>query len=180
MRDRAEQTVALGAELSTLLSDLVAKLFAPERLELAYSGGAVDTVLSAIEEAFAAERGKPAQTRLNLSPYLPKVKNEEIAIPSELNYVAQGYNIAALGASFSPALLIAKKVLETDYLWEQVRVAGGAYGCFVSLERSGDLAFVSYRDPRSEIGRQSPILAGAQACSPCRSARGGQRPGSTL
>ena len=40
-----------------------------------------------------------------------------------------------------------RSILNTEYLWNQVRIIGGAYGCFCSFTSMGDSFFVSYRDP---------------------------------
>ena len=44
-------------------------------------------------------------------------------------------------------MLVLKTIASLDYLWNRVRVQGGAYGGFANLARSGNIVFVSYRDP---------------------------------
>lgn len=74
-------------------------------------------------------------------------KNEGLLTPSNVQYVAKGYNFKKLGYEYSGKLLVLKTIMSLDYLWNRVRVQGGAYGGFANLVRSGNLAFVSYRDP---------------------------------
>ncbi|WP_291569971.1 insulinase family protein [Clostridium sp. UBA4548] len=74
-------------------------------------------------------------------------KNEGLLTPSNVQYVAKGYNFRRLGYEYSGKLLVLKTIMSLDYLWNRVRVQGGAYGGFANLVRSGNLAFVSYRDP---------------------------------
>ena len=51
------------------------------------------------------------------------------------------------GLDYTGALRVLKVIMGYDYLWNQVRVKGGAYGCMCSFSKSGDSYFVSYRDP---------------------------------
>ncbi|MDD3311657.1 insulinase family protein [Pseudodesulfovibrio sp.] len=73
---------------------------------------------------------------------------EGLAIPAQVNYVGKGVSLAGRGVALSGAALCVNKLIRTGYLWEKVRVQGGAYGAFCLLDRvAGALAFVSYRDP---------------------------------
>jgi Zn-dependent M16 (insulinase) family peptidase len=73
---------------------------------------------------------------------------EGLSIPSQVNYVGKGMNLLDLGKTCHGSALVATGYLRTTWLWERVRVQGGAYGAFSQLDRhSGTLVFVSYRDP---------------------------------
>ena len=74
-------------------------------------------------------------------------QNEGIIIPSKVSYVAMGYNYKILGYEFNSALALIKKHLSTNFLWDKIRIVGGAYGAMVALDSYGTLSFVSYRDP---------------------------------
>lgn len=74
-------------------------------------------------------------------------KNEGFMDASQVQYVARAGNYRAHGFTYQGALRILKVVLGYDYLWNQVRVKGGAYGCMDGCMRNGDMYFVSYRDP---------------------------------
>ena len=76
------------------------------------------------------------------------IANEGFLTAAKIQYVSQGYNIRELGYTYSGAQLVLKGILSMDYLWNRVRVQGGAYGAFFSIGRSGDLYFGSYRDPK--------------------------------
>ncbi|WP_419786368.1 insulinase family protein [Pseudodesulfovibrio sp.] len=80
---------------------------------------------------------------------LPELPNREgLAIPAQVNYVGKGVSLAEQGISLTGAAHCVNKLIRTGYLWEKVRVQGGAYGAFCMLDRvAGALAFVSYRDP---------------------------------
>ena len=70
--------------------------------------------------------------------------------PGNVNYVAMGYNFKKLGFSYHGGLVMLKSILSMDYLWNEVRVKNGAYGCFADFRKSGNMFFVSYRDPNIE------------------------------
>ncbi|MHB9153533.1 MAG: insulinase family protein [Spirochaetales bacterium] len=76
---------------------------------------------------------------------------ELFVAPSQVNFVGKAYPMAAAGAAPSGAFLVAKKYLDTTFLWEKVRVQGGAYGGFSMYDlNSGIFVFLSYRDPNLE------------------------------
>ncbi|NJM36221.1 MAG: peptidase M16, partial [Rhodomicrobium sp.] len=69
-------------------------------------------------------------------------------MPSKVNYVAKGESLRKLGFEPGGAAWVASQWLRSGWLWEKVRVQGGAYGAFSSLDlRSGVMTFMSYRDP---------------------------------
>ncbi|MCQ2492367.1 MAG: insulinase family protein [Lachnospiraceae bacterium] len=77
----------------------------------------------------------------------PAVRNEGFATASQVQYVATAGNFVDAGCSYHAALKVLNVMFSYDYLWENVRVKGGAYGCMCTFTRSGDGYFVSYRDP---------------------------------
>ncbi len=73
---------------------------------------------------------------------------EGMTIPSQVNYVGKGANLYELGYRFHGSALVITRYLRNSYLWDRIRVQGGAYGAFCLFDRlSGVLTFVSYRDP---------------------------------
>jgi len=73
---------------------------------------------------------------------------EGLVIPAQVNYVGKGTNIYNLGYRFHGSTLVVSRYLRNSWLWERIRVQGGAYGAFCLFDRlSGTLSFVSYRDP---------------------------------
>ena len=66
---------------------------------------------------------------------------------SQIQYVARSGNFKKHGFAYQGTLKILKMILSYEYLWINVRVKGGAYGCMNSFLRTGDGYFVSYRDP---------------------------------
>ena len=80
----------------------------------------------------------------------PEKKNEGFKTSSKVQYVAVAGNYKEAGLPYTGALKVLKVILGYDYLWNQVRVKGGAYGCMNSFSKVGDSYFVSYRDPNLE------------------------------
>lgn len=73
--------------------------------------------------------------------------NEGFKTPGMVQYVARTGNFREKGYSYTGALLVLKTLLGFDYLWTNLRVKGGAYGCMCGFGKSGDGYMVSYRDP---------------------------------
>lgn len=74
-------------------------------------------------------------------------KNEGFKTSSKVQFVAKAGNFIDAGAQYSGALQILKVIMSYEYLWNNIRVKGGAYGCMSSFNRLGEGYFVSYRDP---------------------------------
>lgn len=89
-----------------------------------------------------------------LPPLLPVHKpimkrlNEGFKTPGKVQYVARTGNFIKKGYEYSGCLRVVKTILSYNYLWNNVRIAGGAYGAMCGFARSGDSYFVSYRDPK--------------------------------
>jgi Zn-dependent M16 (insulinase) family peptidase len=82
----------------------------------------------------------------NFSAALPG--SEALLIPSSVNYVGQAINLFANGYKTDGSALVITKYLRTAWLWEKIRVQGGAYGAMCNFDPNcGVLAFASYRDP---------------------------------
>ncbi|EDR26102.1 protein hypA, putative [Entamoeba dispar SAW760] len=77
----------------------------------------------------------------------PIVKNEALQVPIKVNYVSKGFNYASMGITFNGAFKALMEIIEKEYLWNKVRVEGGAYGCWLSYSYNGNAIFASYRDP---------------------------------
>jgi Zn-dependent M16 (insulinase) family peptidase len=81
------------------------------------------------------------------SKLLP-MQNEGFAVPSQVNYVVKGGSVFSPGESVKASYNVVVKYLSTGYLWDNVRVMGGAYGGFARFgASSGRMMFMSYRDP---------------------------------
>ncbi|MDL2267047.1 insulinase family protein [Desulfovibrio sp. OttesenSCG-928-G15] len=94
----------------------------------------------------------PEQSVDGASDWFGKVADlpeaEALLLPAQVNYVGKGINLFDNGYAWHGSASVILKYLRTGYLWDQVRVQGGAYGCMCGLDRmSGAFTMVSYRDP---------------------------------
>ncbi|HKL99673.1 MAG TPA: insulinase family protein [Mobilitalea sp.] len=80
---------------------------------------------------------------------IPKRLNEGFKAAMQVQYVARAGNYIRAGYHYSGALKVLKVILSYDFLWNNVRVKGGAYGCMCGFSGiDGDAYFTSYRDPK--------------------------------
>ena len=79
--------------------------------------------------------------------YRLEQKNEAFKTAGQVQYVAACGNFRKAGHDYNGSLRILKTILNYDYLWMNLRVKGGAYGCMCGFKRPGDAYLVSYRDP---------------------------------
>jgi Zn-dependent M16 (insulinase) family peptidase len=78
----------------------------------------------------------------------PKKANEALTLPAQVNYVGKGANLYQLGYQYHGSSQVAISYLNLSYLWNQVRVQGGAYGAGLSFNlHTGMASYYSYRDP---------------------------------
>ena len=99
--------------------------------------------LDAFAQNIPAQSTTPEQWHAEALP-----KNEGLTIPAQVNYVGKGANLYALGYKYHGSIAVISNLLRSTWLWERVRVQGGAYGGFSMFSRqSGVFTFLSYRDP---------------------------------
>lgn len=77
-------------------------------------------------------------------------RNEGFKSSSKVQYVARAGNFIDAGYDYTGAFQILRVIMGYEYLWQNVRVKGGAYGCMSSFSKLGEGYFVSYRDPNLE------------------------------
>lgn len=129
------------------LESIMKKVFNKNSLIVTITGkdeevDAVKKNISKILEVLSDE-----ELQFNKYSFHEENKNEGMLTPSNVQYVAKGYNYKKLGYEYTGKLLVLKTIIGMDYLWNKVRVQGGAYGAFANIVRSGNLMFASYRDP---------------------------------
>lgn len=76
-----------------------------------------------------------------------------IEIPSSVGFSAMGHNLFALGGQFSGSCAVLSSIMSFAYLWNEVRVHGGAYGTGMSIRVNGDMICYSYRDPKFDSAK---------------------------
>ncbi len=145
-------------DLVEKLRELMGHIFQKENLKVSFTGSEMErkNVMDLTESLCKAlYTGKIAAVEESgKNPY----RNEGFQTAGQVQYVAQAGNFRKAGCSYTGALSILKVILSYDYLWSQVRVKGGAYGCMSGFRRSGEGFFVSYRDPN--LGKTLEVFRG--------------------
>ena len=153
------------------LSDVSEKLFVKKRMLVAVSGEKAEkqrlsVALPSFRKAFPAAKPERKKTEAEESAARRRaVKaqgrlNEGFCTPSQVNYVARGGAFDLKKHPYRGELLVLRGILNYEYLWQNLRVKGGAYGCMSGFVKSGRGYLVSYRDPQlrktDEIYRALP------------------------
>ena len=134
-------------ELVEKLTKLAQLIFRRENLMVDFVGTeeGYEKLPAAIERFCSALYTCPVER----SSYVPAVsrKNEGFMTSGQVQYVCRAGNFKTKGLPYTGVLKALRVMLEFDYLWTNVRVKNGAYGCMCGFGRSGESYFVSYRDP---------------------------------
>ncbi len=133
--------------LKRQLRELAKRLFCRENLCISYI--APKKRLSEIESCIKTLEQKlwKGQAQTKIRPVSCKKEKEGFQTASKVQYVAQAGNFREKGFDYVGTLQILRVILSYDYLWQNVRVKGGAYGCMSGFSRTGEGYFASYRDP---------------------------------
>ena len=134
-------------ELVHTLKELMVEILRPEYLYVSYTGEreTLDEVMGQVKALKMMLHTEPVKT--SSEPMHCVKKNEGFTTSGQVQYVARTGNFRKKGYEYTGALDILKVALSYDYLWMNLRVKGGAYGCMSGFKRSGESYFVSYRDP---------------------------------
>lgn len=132
------------------LQQLTKLLFRPENMMVSYTAArdgveGLESLVCELKAGLFTEEAAGQPCVLHCEK-----KNEGFKTSSKVQYVVRAGNFIDGGASYTGALQILKVILGYDYLWQNVRVKGGAYGCMSNFTRIGDGYFMSYRDPNLE------------------------------
>ena len=129
------------------LKEVCAKLFTRSTMMISYT--ADETGYAYLPAAMKKLTDRiPAGENISYPFEHPVVnKNEGLKTSAQVNYVARCGNFREAGLEYTGALKILQVILSYDYLWLNIRVKGGAYGCMSGFGRSGEGYLVSYRDP---------------------------------
>lgn len=133
--------------VSDKLAAIAKKLFARNRMLISFTGNneaygnakpSLEKVIAGFDKMSAV--GNQAEVHFNTA-------KEAFIDASQIQYVAKTGDFICDGYEYTGALRLLRIILSYDYLWINVRVKGGAYGCMNTFLRSGESYFVSYRDP---------------------------------
>ena len=146
IRRTEEQFDEKKEDLFAALSALCKRLFTRERLTLSVTGARDEAFCRALTATVPMSGQAVPPTAI--AP-LPPMR-EGILIPSEVAYAVEAAHLDTLGGRYSGTLRVAAKLLSLDYLWNTVRVKGGAYGTGFIARPNGMVAMYSYRDPHPD------------------------------
>jgi len=134
-------------ELSAKLRAICAQIFRKENLLTDYISKA--DAYEPLPVLIKALYDRLPEGLLNAKPVSisPVRKNEAFYTASKVSFVCCAGNFKKSGLRYTGALIVLKILMSYEYLWNNVRVLGGAYGCMCAFAKSGDSYFVSYRDP---------------------------------
>lgn len=135
-------------KLSEKLIDLSKKLFCGDNMMLSYTAAreGLEGLEEMVEKLKNSLHTRTAEEGKRCVIHCEK-KNEGFKTASKVQYVAKAGNFIDQGVAYTGALQILKVIMSYDYLWQNIRVKGGAYGCMSNFNRIGEGYFVSYRDP---------------------------------
>ncbi len=140
------------AELVRNLKELAVLIFRADNMMVSYTSAAEG--LAAAQDGLRKIKGhlhgKPGTAGESRCIMHCEKRNEGFKAASKVQYVAKAGNFIDQGEEYDGALQILKVILSYDYLWQNIRVKGGAYGCMSGFNRIGEGFFVSYRDPNLE------------------------------
>ena len=135
-------------KLSEKLIDLSKKLFCGDNMMLSYTAAreGLEGLEEMVEKLKNSLHTRTEEEDKRCVIHCEK-KNEGFKTASKVQYVAKAGNFIDLDVAYTGALQILKVIMSYDYLWQNIRVKGGAYGCMSNFNRIGEGYFVSYRDP---------------------------------
>ena len=143
LKDLLEHFDERAAACSAKLAEVAHRLFSEGNCLLSFTGATNDlTRYLGAAEPFAAHA---CPQRLVVPE--PQDKREGLIVPTDVSYTALSASLASVGGAYGGIWPLISRALTYGYLWQEVRVLGGAYGTGFSVSATGTASFHSYRDP---------------------------------
>ena len=133
-------------KLSARLFALAKRIFTTNRLTVSLTGNPDKEFITSLIDS--VKDGADYDSAAKISPL--GLRREGIIIPSQVAYAAMSANLLSIGEKLRGSMNVVRSLLSYSYLWNAVRVQGGAYGVGLIVRNSGNLGFYSYRDPSPE------------------------------
>ncbi len=131
----------------TLIADLAAlysRIFVRERLTVSVTGPVDESYCRALASLVPMAGVSVKNSEIPLLP----MTSEGVRIPAPVAFAVAGSHLSKLDAPYNGALRVAANLISLQYLWNSVRVQGGAYGTGFLARPNGTVAMYSYRDPQ--------------------------------
>ncbi len=170
LRERIRQSEDGNAEAGAILEDMRQRLVNRNHMlaNVTLDATGMDAFRPQLGDFLSSLPASPPQRHSWQREALPA--REGLSLPAQVNYVGKGARLPDHGYSWHGSAMVARGWLNTSYLWEKLRVQGGAYGGFAVHDRlSGVFNFLSYRDPH--------LLRTLDACDGAAAALAQYRPG---
>lgn len=132
-------------ELLSAMEKLAGRVAAVERLTVSCSANTPQPVLESLLAALP-RTGAEAPAEASYAP--AGAGREGLAVPAAVAFAAKGGNLKRHGRAYHGSIAVLANVLNFVYLWSEIRVQGGAYGCGFAGRDDGDLFYYTYRDPQ--------------------------------
>lgn len=181
MDDNFEQE---GAGLLEELGRLCKKIFVRERATLGVTGELEESWLTEMVRLLISRQEEAKIPAVSTESQEMRKGEEEsrkelfadatakgigIRIPAEIGFAGKGANLNLFGAEYHGSMKVAARMLSYGYLWETIRMKGGAYGTGLAVSENGDVVFTSFRDPNAANSLVNFDKAGAALRTICES-----------
>ena len=132
-------------EVSKKLKEVASKLFNKNNVTISISGD--QTTLSLLKETVKGIKLPRKSYENVLQVKLSTDKKNALIIPSGVSYNSLSSNLENINETFKGSAIVLTQIVNYDYLWAEIRVKGGAYGCGLSIGKNNNVSLGSYRDP---------------------------------
>ena len=136
---------AIGALLNTM-EQILRRVVSKTRATVSCSETVSDAAIDLLIDAFPAGGEVPPEAAYPT----PGTGREGIVIPAQIGFAVTGSSLGRLGMPYSGSIPVLANMLNFTYLWNSIRVQGGAYGCGFVGRDTGELCFYTYRDPKPD------------------------------
>lgn len=163
LRDLLEHFDERLDDLRAKLAELADRIFVADGCMASFTGSGEDFNAywdAAGDLGLGAGDGADAGRNALVVPE-PRDRHEAFVIPSDICFAARACDPRRLGIDVTGAWAVAANALSYDYLWNEIRVKGGAYGCGFRAAGERQTAFYTYRDPAVDPSIERVERAGA-------------------
>ena len=159
LRDLLDHFDERRDDLIARLRDLQARIFTSSGTVVSFTGSDEDYKRFWSKAGTLGLSPRTARAKELMVPW-PEPKSEAFVIPSDVCFAARATDPRALGMETNGVWSLSSQVLTYDYLWNEIRVKGGAYGCGFRAMPDRQLAFYTYRDPAIDPSQERIAKAG--------------------
>jgi Zn-dependent M16 (insulinase) family peptidase len=138
---------AAHKELVEKLSELMKTLFRKENLLVSFTTDKKNYGQIEAKVAEFADNLYTQDCQKGRLEFVPVKSNDAFKTPGQVQYTALAGNFRKNGLEYTGALRVLQVMMGYDFLWNNIRVKGGAYGVMGGASPNGDSYFVTYRDP---------------------------------